>query len=317
MLTSLIPPASMCLNAGASGCDAVLKKSSRLLALIEGVTVAIIFGSTLVLAKIALAYMGPLTLLALRYLLASLLLLPFVVRRRALTHWSRRLWLRFLLIGLSFYVIGNGAVLVGLKYIPATTGSLLLSFVPLLVLFAGLLWLKEVPTRLQMVGVLIGLVGSALFFSPGLKAGEPLGIGIIVIGLAGNASFGLFGREIAREGQTEHVDTLALTAIPLAFGAAIFLPLAYLVEGFPHFPVFAWSFVLVLTVINTICVYLLYNHALKVLAAFEVSMIINLAPLVTALLSWLFLAEQLSIVQIFGMFAILGGVALVQGGKSS
>lgn len=132
---------SVCLNAGESGCNTVLKKSSRLLAITEGVTVAIIFGSTLVLARIALAYMGPFTLLALRYLLTFLLLLPFVVRRRYLTHWFRRLWLRFFLIGLSFYVIGNGAVLVGLKYIPATTSSLLLSSIPLLVLFAGVLWL--------------------------------------------------------------------------------------------------------------------------------------------------------------------------------
>src|SRR4051812_30920620 len=124
--------------------------SSRLLAIAEGVLVALILGSTLVFVKIALASVGPLTIAALRYFLAFWLLLPFVLHRRHLTYWSSRLWLRFLFIGLSFYVIGNGALFWGLRYIPATTGSLLLSLVPILVLGMSLLWLKEVPAPRQL-----------------------------------------------------------------------------------------------------------------------------------------------------------------------
>jgi drug/metabolite transporter (DMT)-like permease len=51
------------------------------------------------------------------------------------------------LIGLSFEVIGNGAQYLGPDYIPATTASLLLGFVPVLVLAASTLWLHEAPTR--------------------------------------------------------------------------------------------------------------------------------------------------------------------------
>lgn len=60
----------------------------------------------------------------------------------------------------------------------------MISLSPLLVLVMSIFWLKEIPTRLQMVGVIIGLVGSVLFFSPDLSAGEPRGIGIVAIGKA-------------------------------------------------------------------------------------------------------------------------------------
>ena len=286
-----------------------MKQRLRLRAIAEGILVALILGSTLVFVKIALTSLGPLTIAALRYMLAFFLLLPFLLRRRRLTGWSSRVWSRFLLIGLSFYVIGNGALIWGVRYLPATTASLLLSLVPLLVLFAGILWLKETPARGQLLGVLVGLAGCALFFSSGFKAGEPLGITIVAVGLLGNAAYGVLGREMTKE---PLVDTLSLTAIPLGFGAALLLPLAFMIEGWPHFNTQAWSIVLLLAVIHTAGVYLLYNHALRTLAAFEMSVLVNLSPLFTALWAWLLLGELLSVVSLIGMVIVVIGTIIVQ-----
>jgi drug/metabolite transporter (DMT)-like permease len=287
-------------------------RQSRYVAISEGILVVLILGSTLVFAKMALDYMGPLTLTGLRYFLAFLLLFSFVLRRRAATPRTPQLWLRLFFIGLSFYAIGNGALFWGLKYIPATTGSLLLSLTPLLVLGAGVLWLQEIPTLWQMLGVVVGLAGSALFFSPGFKAGEPLGLGIVAIGLVGSASFSLLGRSMARDQQ---VDTLFLTAIPLAVGSGILLPVALLIEGLPGASIAGWRIVLGLAVVNTALVYMLYNHALKVLAAFEMSVITNLTPLVTAVWAWVLLSERLSGLQWIGMATVIVGVVLVQYGR--
>jgi drug/metabolite transporter (DMT)-like permease len=289
-----------------------MSASPRLAALAEGLVVVLIFGSTLALAKAALAYLGPLTLSALRYCLAALLLLPLAARRASPARWPARLWKRFLFIGLSFYVVGNGAVFLGLRYLPATTTTLLLNLIPIVVLVAGIVWLGEAPTRAQLAGVAVGMAGGALFFSPGFKAGEPLGIAIVTVGLVGNAMFGIVGRGIARE---RSADTLSLTAIPLAVGGAIMLPLALAVEGVPRSPAAGWAIVLWLAVVNTACAYLLYNHALRVLAALEMSMLLNLTPLVTALLAWAFLGERLRVVQLIGMVVVIAGVALVQWGR--
>jgi drug/metabolite transporter (DMT)-like permease len=289
-------------------------KSARLLAVSECMLFTLIAGSTLVLAKIALDYLGPLTITGVRYLLAFLLLLPFVLHRSRLTYLSLQMWVRFFLIGLSLYVVGNGALFWGLQYVPATTASLLLSFIPLLVLIAGIRRLDEIPTRWQVVGVVIAITGGILFFQPGRNVGAPLGIAIVTIGLAGNAAFGILGRTIAR---VQQVDTLTLTAVPLAFGSSLLLPIAVSIEGLPRCPLVGWAIVVGLAVVNTACAYGLYNHALSVLPAFELSAILNLTPLVTAAWAWLLLSERLSIIQFAGVVAVILGVLVVQLGKKS
>lgn len=284
-------------------------KFARLIAVSECIAFTVIAGSTLVFSKIALDFLGPLTITGLRFFLAFLVLFPFMFFHNRLANISSPLWFRFLFIGLSLYVVGNGALYWGLKYVQATTASLLLSFIPLLVLLAGIFWLNEIPTRLQVAGVIVAIIGGILFFSPGRKVGEPLGIAIMSIGLIGNAAFGVLGREIARE---QKVDTLTLTAIPLAFGSSVLIPVAIFVEGLPRFSVTGWGLVLGLAVVNTVCAYLLYNHALRILPAFELSAILNLTPMVTAIWAWLFLSERLSSIQILGMVIVVIGIVVVQ-----
>lgn len=53
----------------------------QLSALGEGVLLVLVLGSTLVIAKEALYHLGPVTLAALRYCLAALVLLPVAVRQ--------------------------------------------------------------------------------------------------------------------------------------------------------------------------------------------------------------------------------------------
>jgi len=285
-------------------------KSSRLFAIIESFLVALIWASSFVFIKMGLNNIGPITLAGMRYFGAFLILLPFVVRKRKTSPpISLGLWIRLFLLGVSAYTIGNGALFLGLRYIPATTGSFLMSVSPLLIMFAGILWLREIPTVWQVFGVIISLIGSSLFFSKGLQAGEPLGILIVSIGIISFSLFGILGRAVARDKQ---IDTLSLTAIPLAIGGGILLLIGLPIEGLPTFTLTAWIIVIWLAIINTAVAYILYYHSLQVLSAVELNIMLNLSPLGTAFLAWLFLNESLTIVQIVGMITVIIGVILVQ-----
>ncbi len=307
----------------------------RSLALAEGVLANIIWASTFVFVKVALVEAGPLTVAGLRYFAGFLLLVPLLARRRIPGVEAgvragvgaglaparsgragaplRRPWARFLLLGLTGYTIGNGALFWGLKYMPATTGSLLISLTPLPVLLLSALWLRERTTGQQIAGLVICLAGSFLFLSPGGSAGQPLGIGLGVIALLSFATFGTLGREAARDRQ---VDTLSLTAMPLGLGGGVLLLLAFPLEGIPDFSGSGWAIILWLAVINTACAYLLYNHALKTLTALEMNVMFNLGPVGTALIAWPLLGEQLSAVQIVGMVMVILGVVGVQAGRA-
>ncbi|NQS92369.1 MAG: DMT family transporter, partial [Chloroflexi bacterium] len=254
----------------------------KYLAVFVALLVTVIWSSTFVIVKIGLETMGPLTIAGLRYSLGALVLLPFLLLKRGEKKpISKNLWVRLILIGISAYTIGNGALFWGLKFIPATTGSFLMSLIPLLVLVGGALVLKEIPTGWQIFGVFLSLFGSVLFFSGGIQSGEPLGIIILVVGLVGFMTFSLLGRGIARE---RSLDTLTLTTLPLAIGGVTTVCLALLVEGLPVFNTKAIIIVLWLTLVNTSLGYMLYNYALRELTALEMNMIMNLSPLFTALI---------------------------------
>ena len=287
-------------------------RMTRFIAIVEAFFVTIILGSTLVLVKLVLRDIGPLSITALRYSLAFVLLFPFLLVRKGFGKYSKRLWGRFILLGISIYVIGNGALYIGLKFIPATTGSLLLNFVPLLVMISGFFFLREIPTKVQLVGLAVAIIGSGIFFSPGLRPGEALGVLIVAIGLIGNATFDIIGREVQREGLT---DTLTLTAIPLGVGSLVLLPAAFLLEGLPKAPGSSWLIIFLLAGINTAGVYALMNHALRVLAAFQMASMLTWTPLLTALWAWILLDERLRSVQWLGMLVVVVGVLLVERAK--
>ncbi|MBC7258022.1 MAG: EamA family transporter [Chloroflexi bacterium] len=277
-------------------------------ALAEALVVVVVWGSSFVLVKAGLRYAGPLTLAGLRYTAAFVILLPFALRRNTRPR-SRGVWVRLALIGLCAYTVGNGCLFWGLQYLPSTTSSFLMSLVPLLVLGFGILWLREYPTRVQVIGLAVCLAGCGVFFAPGLRAGEPLGLAVTGLGLAAFAVFGILGREVARDGTA---GTLALTAFPLGFGGIALLPLALAVEGAPRMAAPGVWIVLWLALVNTAAAYLLYNHALQTLTALEMNLLLNLSPFATALIALLTLGERLQAVQYVGMGVAIVGVALAQ-----
>ena len=282
----------------------------RIVAIGESFLATTIWASSFVFVKIGLEYMGPLTIAGFRYFLAFLVLLPFLIRKGTIRQpISRGIWLRLFAIGISAYTVGNGALFLGLKYLPATTVSFLMSLSPLLMLIGGAVWLKEIPTRWQVVGIIVSLLGSVLFFSSGLKSGEPVGIVIVIVGLIGFMLFGILGREIAK---VKQLDTITLTTIPLAIGGGILLLIAFPLEGMPLLSTKSVGIVLWLAIVNTALAYVLYNHSLQILTALEMNVMLNLAPLGTALLAWWLLGERLDFVQIIGMAVMIIGVIFVQ-----
>jgi len=280
---------------------------SRGRALLEALLVSMVWASSFVFVKMALSELGPLTIGGLRYFLGFACLLPFL-RRRSFS-LTREQWWQMALLGFSAYTLANGALFWALRYLPATTGSFLMGLITVTVVIGGVVWLQEIPNRVQVLGILIALAGMVLFFSPGLQPGEPIGLAIFALALFGFTLFGLLSRQVVIARQ---VDTLTLTAFPLAIGGGLLLAFALPFEGIPSASLQTWGLVLFLAAINTALGYVLYNHALQALQAFELNVLLNLSPIWTALIGWILLEEILTVQQWAGMFIVLVGVILVQ-----
>ena len=291
-----------------------MKKPSYPLAIAEALLVSLIWSSSFIVVKIVLEDLGPLTISGLRYLIGALIIFPFMLREKETTPLTGKIWGLLLLLGLSAYAIGNGAMFWSLKYLPAITVSFLMGTITISTLIIGVFWLKEIPSTIQTIGILVTLGGMTLFFAEGIQAGETLGLIIFGIGLIGFTTFGILGRQLARAGS---VSTLRLTTIPLALGGGITLLTAILLEGIPSAPLSTWGLILFLAVVNTAIGYVLYNHALQTLTAFQMNIALNLTPVWTAIFGFFLLDERLEALQMLGIAVLIVGVMLVQMKKST
>ena len=285
-----------------------MKKPSYPLAIAEALLTSLIWSSSFIIVKMALKDFGPLTIGGLRYFIGAFVLLPFMLREKN-APISRKMWGWLLLLGISQYTIANVAIFWSLKYLPATTVSFLMGTITLSTLIVGVFLLKEIPDKMQIIGILITLGGGALFFAKGLQAGETLGLAIFAVGLIGFTAFGILGRYIARAGTAS---TLRLTAIPLALGGAITLLIAFPLEGIPSASPTSWGLILFLAVVNTAIGYVLYNHALQILTAFQMNIALSLTPVWTAVFGFFLLDERLEALQMLGIAVVITGVMLVQ-----
>jgi drug/metabolite transporter (DMT)-like permease len=286
-------------------------RSSHLAAVGQALFVTFLWSTSWVFIKIGLEDVPALTFAGLRYFLAFLCLLPFVMRpaqRAHISALSGREWARLLLYGVLFIAVAQGAQYLALSYLPAVTVSLLLNFVPATVALLSIWMLAEKPAWLQWLGIAVYLLGVLIYFYPvEIPAGQVVGFavaGLCVLAVAGSS---IFGRRINREA---HLHPLTVTVVSMGFGSVLLLGGGIATTGLPQLTFTNWAFVVWLAVVNTALTFPLWNHTLRTLSAVESSIINSTMLVQVAVLAWLFLAEQLSWQEIGGM-AMAGLGALI------
>jgi len=283
---------------------------ARALPIGEAFLVAGIWGSSFVGVKVALEHAGPLTVAALRYSMAAAILIPWVLRRGGISgRLSARTWIRLAAIGVSQYAVGNGALFLALRAVSSTGASLAVSLVPIPVLLLEVAYLKERPNRIHLLGILVAVVGSLLFFASGFQPIPGGAIGLLALATVSFAVMPVLGRDLARG---RAVSNTALTAIPLALGGGLLLVIAAATEGIPDMPLSTWGIIVGLALVNTLAAYLLFNHALHRLHAGEANVLLNLTPVATALIAWSALGDRLALPQVAAMAVVILGASLAQ-----
>ncbi len=290
-----------------------MKISPQLKAILQALLVTFLWSTSWVLIKIGLADIPALTFAGLRYCLASLCLLPFVLRpaqRRALGHLSGRQWFELSILGLLFYAVTQGSQFLGLAYLPAITTSLLLNFTTSIVAVIGFFWLREVPGMRQWSGILLALVGSFIYFNQAVFDPEQiLGLVIVGVGVLANAVSAVLGRQINREG---NISPWLVTAVSMSIGGLVLLASGVLIQGLPRLGWVSWAIILWLAVVNTAFAFTLWNLTLRTLTAVESSIINSTMMIQIPILAWMFLGEGLTPVKLLGLSLAAVGTLLVQ-----
>lgn len=285
-------------------------RRDRLLAIMEAILVTFLWSSSYIFVKIGLTQLSPLTLVALRYITASTIVVPLaLLRKEAGLLREPENFLKLVFLGLSGFTIAQGLQCLGLFYLPAVSVTFTLNFTPVIVLILGVLFLQEYPTLSQLGGMGLVLLGAYLFFNAPLSADSLTGVLITLLSGLGWATYLVASRLMFVRAK---MNPLGLTAFSMGFGTIFLAVAAYSIEGLSSVSLQGWAIILWLGVVNTALAFFLWNHALVKLEAFEISILQNTMLVQIALMSWLLLGEHITVLKLISMTLVFVGALVVQ-----
>jgi len=290
-------------------------RRAHLKAILLALLVTLLWSSSWVLIKIGLRGDLPaITFAGLRYSLAFLCLLPFVLananHRNAIRRMSAGAWQQLVILGVVFYSLTQGAQFLGLAYLPAATLTLLLNFTPVFIALFSIGLAKEPASPVQWGGILLSSAGALVYFLPLAGSSvQAVGWAAALVGVLANAASSILGRRVnAHSG----LPPILITTVSMGIGGLLLLLAGAVTQGLGALTLRQWLIVAWLAVVNTAVAFTLWNYSLKTLTAVESGVINSLMLPQIAILAWVFLGEALTLRQIVGIVIVAAGTLVVQ-----
>jgi drug/metabolite transporter (DMT)-like permease len=290
--------------------------SERLAANAGAFVAAVLFGSSVVAVRVAVQEVPPLSLAVLRFgqggLLLVLLLLLAGARDLLCVRW--RDLPPLILLGAVLFTVFPVTFNAGLRLVEASRGALILATIPIWSALLARMARSERLVPRQVVGIFLSLAGVGLALAErglgwqgglGTLAGDGL---MLVTALCGAAYGVLAQRALAR------YSALTVTTYAMVLGTVLLVPAA-LVEGLvgvlPQLYLQTVALLVFLGVFGGALGFFLWTFALTRLTPTQVTVYINLNPLVAMVLAAVLLAEHLTIIFAAGFSVVVLGVLLV------
>jgi drug/metabolite transporter (DMT)-like permease len=294
---------------------AVASDRISLLAYLLLAAVSIWWAGSYLLIKIAVLDVPPATLATARLLIASAVLLVWLRLSDAgslpvdLSTWAHYAQIALFGHALPLYLIAWASMTV-----PVSEMAVLVATTPLFAMLFAHLSRREWPSRATIFGLLVGFIGLAAFLSHSAvstlhssRSGEPL---LALLGAA--ASYALSGRAVARlqEGNAlVTVTAVMICAIPMLLPLSLAFEQPWLINPTAH----GLAALLLLGVISTAVVYVVYYRLIGLSGPAFASMHHYLVPVLSILLSAIFLNERMTLSQMMLVTPIVASIFIARG----
>jgi drug/metabolite transporter (DMT)-like permease len=277
-------------------------------------TLGLLWGGSFFFAAIAVTEIPPLVLVLFRVALAAAALHIYLAARGPSFRLALPMAGSFLVLGLVNNVIPFSLMFAGQTEIGAGLAAVLNATTPFwTVLLANVLTEDEKFTPAKLIGILLGIAGTAVMIGPGLLAGlgGPVWAKLCLIGTALSYAFAVIFARRFRGVPPAVVATGQLTA-----STAIMAPVILFLYG-PGIVLMGsatvWAAVLALALVSTALAYIIYFTIIASAGATNASLVTLLVPLSAILLGAIFLAERLEAFELAGMALILLGLLVIDG----
>ena len=270
---------------------------------------AAIWGASFIFMRIAAPEFGIYLLVEVRTVLATLVLIPFVVMARGLRD-IRQHWRAIAVVGVVNTAIPFVLFNYSSLHLEAGVNAILNATAPMFGALVAFIWLNDKLSRLAICGLCLGFVGVAVISEQKVGGGSVSFLPILTALLA-TTCYGIAASMMKR--WLQGVKSLAVATGSQAFASLFLLPfaLATLPDTMPGES--AWTSAVALAVIGTGIAYILYFHLIASAGPAKAITVAYLVPLFGIVWGVIFLSERLSVQTIAGGALILLGVALTTG----
>lgn len=269
---------------------------------------SVLGGATQTVAKIGLTSFPPLSFAFIRFLIAGIVVFPFLLKRNFLKDLRQLIPLSLLgTINIAFFILG-------IKTTTATIGTLLYAAVPLLTAVFLFVFFRERITRRKEIGIIIGFIG-VLFIAllPVIDKGTKFSgdlLGNILIGMA-VISWSLY---MVYSKRKQHSFSPFIVTSAFIWVTCIALFPLFLTDliSYPNW----WHNITLpsilslgyISIVSTVIVFLLIQYSIKHGGAILASMQYYLLPIVAYISAFFLLGERLTAGLVVGSFLALLGV---------
>ena len=274
---------------------------------------SVIWGSSFLFIRVAVAHMPPSAVVFGRAVLGAAFLVPLAIRARAF-RGLRPLMLPIVVVSLLDMALPTFLTAWGEQHVSSSAAGILTATDPLFTAVLAL-WLirSEAVSRIRFTGLIVGLGGVVAMLGLDLheRTGELLGAGAVLLSALGYAAAALLYRRWLAD-----VPALAVTALMTGISSALFLGPA--AAGLPrHLPPASSILALaVLGVVNTGLAYWLFYLLIDQAGAATASVITYVMPVVALVLGVGLLAEKLTPGAVAGLILIAAGAWLATGHRA-
>lgn len=288
--------------------------SSKLKAYLAAILMIFIIGLSFLFNKIALNYASSFTILAHRFLLAALVLLPFAYFKREELKLNKEERIFISKMAILYPILIFTSQVYSLTFISSASAGIIVASQPLLITFFAALILKEKTSKIEKFFLLISVFGAIFIFVENLSfstLSEFFGQILMFLSCIFLALYAVFSRK-----NKNSINNFKLTFYCINLGACFFLAF-YLIENFfftkENFfsafkePSYLWA-LLYLALASSLLTLFLMNYSYARLEAYKVGILNNLVPVIAILAGIIFLKEKVSFYQLFGISLIFLGI---------
>jgi len=278
----------------------------------------LVWGSSFLWIKIAVAETGPLTLVAFRLLFGLIGLVLIMLARREKIALSRRTLPAFAFMGVFNTAVPFVLITWGEQHIASSLAAILNATVPLFTIVLAHFWLTDEKITLpKLAGLLVGFVGIIVLVSRDL-APEVLRDALAGAGLWGQAAVlvASVSYAVAATFSRRHLrgqPPVLQAGMVLLIADALMWVVTPAVERPMNFPDtgLAWFAILWLGVLGSCAAYMMFFYLINAWGPTRASMVTYVFPVVGLVLGILFLHEPADWRLVVGALLIVGGIGVV------